>query len=262
MAKAKEDKAKIVTEGGKTRVYFIPNWRENFETHMTEKLKLPPRFVGIPTKMSGESMNNLKKFHKRGLFAFGLYTILVKYSMGRPSPRFGFLTTTGGPEGRPLDLDDLVLMWPVSKRCIQDALDILTSERVGWLTLAERSPDGCRTVAERLPDVCSTPSRAQRSRSSSEGVKEEVVPETSRGSEDWAKVDGLLHRSFAAAPEPGEVSAVLGMLEQDARAWPSQQAQLNHLEAVCIALRGSYERGTVKGLLAALKDRYGKGGPR
>jgi hypothetical protein len=128
--------------------YRIPNWDDDFENNKSRPRE-NCRYVLLPNKQDGMGLTRILAL-KDGAAIYGIWCLIVGMVSRQRTPRAGWLTETGHPSGTPLAPDDLALRWrrPVAE--VRRALEILSSNQVGWLQV----PGGCPDGAEQVPDQC------------------------------------------------------------------------------------------------------------
>lgn len=121
-------------------LYRVRNWDGNFENNRTRQIECCTH-VWVPNKQHGLGFTYLLS-QKDGAAVIGIWYLIVEACSLQKLPREGYLTDTGKPDGRVWTAKTLALRWrrPVSE--IERALELLSSEDVGWIEVVEPASPG------------------------------------------------------------------------------------------------------------------------
>jgi hypothetical protein len=123
---------------------IIKDWAEHFEKADNRRLKVFS-WVAVPTKMDGKKFRRLSKI-KNGMEVFGAFILLLE--LAGKMPEKGVLRDSDGD----LQYSDMELMTGFPAKQFENAILILLSEEIGWLsddtraTLGQHSGDTQPTV--------------------------------------------------------------------------------------------------------------------
>jgi len=112
----------------------INNWAENFEKADNRRLKIFS-WVAVPTKMDGKKFRRLAKV-KNGLEIFGAFILLLELAGKMPSK--GALRDADGD----LSFEDMELMTGFPAKQFENAVSVLISPEIGWLSDNTRAAPG------------------------------------------------------------------------------------------------------------------------
>jgi len=105
---------------------IIKNWADNFEKADNRRLK-SFSWVAVPTKMDGKKFRRLSKM-KSGAEIFGVFILLLE--LAGKMPEKGVLKDSDGD----LKCEDMELMTGFPSKCFENAIPVLCSDDIGWLS--------------------------------------------------------------------------------------------------------------------------------
>ena len=111
-------------------VYSIRDWNEHFEVSQSRKVDGPMTWVALPTKHDGKGFRRIMAMDD-GAAVYGAWCLLV--AVAAKCPRRGTLEDKDGP----LDADDLALKTGCPHGMFDRALNVLSSNKIGWLLVSE-----------------------------------------------------------------------------------------------------------------------------
>jgi len=135
-------------------VYQIPRWNDNHENNKSRALQRCS-LAFFPNKMDGLGFVRLMGTED-GAAAYGVFHMILAMCSSQPKPRNGYLTENGTERGAPLGAIDLALKFRRPLEEVQHALDVLSSENIGWLVKRETGalPPECPPSARQVPAEC------------------------------------------------------------------------------------------------------------
>lgn len=127
------------------KLYSIRNWNAHYEKAQTRKVE-KAQWVPLPVKHDGLSFRRLMAMPD-GLRYFGAWVLLVEVA-AKCSPR-GVLQDERGP----LTPADLAIKTGASADDFIKALDVLTSELIGWVEVTETNGGSPATIGALISDT-------------------------------------------------------------------------------------------------------------
>lgn len=118
-------------------MYQILDWDKHFENYKSREID-QCSFVCFPNKI-GLGLSHILSM-ENGAAYFGIFILLAENCSRQRRPRAGYCTDTGKPDGREWSKDDIALMVRRPLKEVESALDILTSDKVGWIIELEQTP--------------------------------------------------------------------------------------------------------------------------
>ena len=109
-----------------TLVYRIRNWNQLFETRGSRKHSRPLARISLSTSLEGLVLRRLLS-DPQGAAAYGVWVLLLQ--IAAKTPRRGILADATGIYTAP----DLALLTGIPESQVQDALELLSSPRIGLL---------------------------------------------------------------------------------------------------------------------------------
>lgn len=129
--------------------YRIRDWDAHFETAESRKLN-KTRWVPMPTKQDGKGYRRIAQ-HQDGVAIFCAWNLIVQVASKMPTR--GVLVDEDGP----LDADDLSVKTGFPAAIFTTALDVLVSDKVGWVAIEVNGKKGksarVRQSPPEIPDV-------------------------------------------------------------------------------------------------------------
>jgi hypothetical protein len=173
--------------GGSIKVYQINDWDAYFENDRSRTRK-HCSFVCVPNKQDGMGFRYIMS-EPDGAAIYGIWNCILG-ACSKQRFRNGWLTTNGQPvtadqvadgerAGSPWGEDDLAVKFNRPQAEIKRALEVLCSQKVGWLTLYEitaESPGGNRTLTAQSPPTNHTNTAQYLEGKGREGKGREVAP--------------------------------------------------------------------------------------
>lgn len=129
-------------------LYRIRDWDEHYETTESNRRAGPLRWVLVPTKHDGKGYRRVVRDDPA---VFGCWVAILQLAAKRPKGRRGVLADEDGP----LTAEDIADATGMPVDLVRRSLEVLSSERVGWL-IAEPPPNGCSRHAAGMQQACST----------------------------------------------------------------------------------------------------------
>jgi len=112
----------------------IKNWADNFEKADSKRCK-EMKWVAVPTKMDSKQFRKLAR-KPGGIEVFGIWILLVE--LAAKMPERGVLKDKDGD----LTLEDMELMTGFPAKQFRNAISVLCSDEIGWLTDDKQMPSG------------------------------------------------------------------------------------------------------------------------
>lgn len=116
-------------------IYFIPEWDKHFETAKSRTFKRCAN-VCMPNKQDGLGFTRIMSLND-GAAIFGIWCLILQACSRQSAPRQGYLTDTGVSSGCPWTISDLAMRWRRPESEIARAVEVLTSQGIGWLGVYE-----------------------------------------------------------------------------------------------------------------------------
>lgn len=133
-----------------TPTYRIKDWDAHFETAESRKLN-KTRWVPMPTKQDGKGYRRIAQ-HPDGTAIFCAWNLIVQVASKMPTR--GLLVDEDGP----LDADDLSVKTGFPAAIFTTALEVLTSEKVGWMvTEAQGKKPRSARIRQNPPEIPASP---------------------------------------------------------------------------------------------------------
>jgi len=126
--------------------YQVLDWDRHFENNKSRE-RDSCRFVCVPNKQDGLGLTHILA-EPDGAAIYGIFQLVIGALSRQRRPRAGWLTVDGHQAGTPWALSDLALRWRRSVSEIERALEVLCSERVGWIS------GECPPSAQQVPAEC------------------------------------------------------------------------------------------------------------
>jgi len=117
--------------------YQIKNWNDNFENYKSRSVE-HCSFVCVPNKQDGLGFTRIMVLED-GAMIYGIWNLILGAASRQKSPRDGWLTDDGKPDGMPWRIEEMALRWRRDVAEIQRALDVLSSPSVDWIA-ADTAP--------------------------------------------------------------------------------------------------------------------------
>ena len=109
----------------------IIDWNDHFENNKSRE-RDKCSFVCVPNKQDGLGLTNILSLED-GASIYGVWCLLLGAVSRQHKPRDGWLTHNGQQTGTPWAPADMALMWRRDENEITRALQVLMSEKVGWM---------------------------------------------------------------------------------------------------------------------------------
>jgi len=145
--------------------FQVLNWDTHFENNKSRE-RNQCSFVCVPNKQDGMGFTRIMA-EKDGATIYGIWNLILGVLSRQKRPRDGYLTEDGQPTGTAWTAEDLALLWrrPVAE--ITRALEVLCSDRVGWMTNLEGIAnqdinDSARSVPAKCPSGALEEKRIER----------------------------------------------------------------------------------------------------
>lgn len=90
----------------------------------------------MPNKQDGLGFARIMSLPE-GASVFGIWCLILQACSRQAAPRQGYLTDTGVSSGCPWTISDLSMRWRRSEAEVAHAIDILSSQGVGWIRVYE-----------------------------------------------------------------------------------------------------------------------------
>lgn len=116
-------------------VYSIRDWDNHFEVAQSRKVNKALSWVGIPCKHDGKSFRRLMMM-EQGLEVFAAWILIVQ--VAAKCPVRGVLADADGP----LDACDMAIKTGAPQAKFEEALKVLSDNRIGWLLVARWEGNG------------------------------------------------------------------------------------------------------------------------
>lgn len=125
-------------------IYQVKDWSRHFENNKSRE-RDKCAFVCVPNKQHGMGFVKIM-MHKDGATIYGIWICILGALSQQSKPRLGWLTDDGREGGRPWTAEDLALKFRRPASEVSRALEVISSEGVGWLC-----PSGARLVPAECP---------------------------------------------------------------------------------------------------------------
>lgn len=122
-------------------MYCIKDWDMHFENNKSRE-RIKCSYVCVPNKQDGKGLIEILSLPD-GASIYGIWCLLLGLCSKQRKPRHGYLTDNGLPTGCPLTARDLALIWRRKEAEIARALDVLSSQPVGWIEIDGEVPAKC-----------------------------------------------------------------------------------------------------------------------
>lgn len=119
--------------------YQIANWNTHFENDRSRQ-RDKCSFVCVPNKQHGMGFCRVMS-EPDGAMIYGIWHLILGACSQQSLPRNGWLTVGGDQAGSAWGVDDLALKFRRPKDEIVRAMEVLSSEKVGWI-ICHKSPCG------------------------------------------------------------------------------------------------------------------------
>lgn len=117
------------------KVYRVKDWDQNFENNKSRE-RNECSFVCVPNKQDGMGFARVMA-QPDGAAIYGIWNLILGACSQQRRPRQGWLTHDGHPTGSAWTPDDLALKFRRPEVEIVRAIEVLASEKVGWLETYE-----------------------------------------------------------------------------------------------------------------------------
>ena len=134
----------------KRTVFKIRSWDELFESRATRGVGRKS-WCSFPNKQCGLGYSRTM-LREDGCALYGAFVALCVYLSKQESPRHGWATDDGSPEGEPLTAFDLSGVTKVPEAIMTTALEWFTSRSMQWIDAYEWPIDAPATVERRSSD--------------------------------------------------------------------------------------------------------------
>lgn len=113
------------------KVYQVKNWDKHFEIASSRKLKRL-FWVAIPNKHDGKGYRRVS-VHPRAVELFAAWVLIVEVASKMGDKKTGTGRGVLADEDGPLTAEDLAFKTGFPQSIFDLALEVLTSEKIGWL---------------------------------------------------------------------------------------------------------------------------------
>lgn len=220
------------------KTYRIKDWDRVFENHRSRELKSLD-YVSWPVRSKSEAFQFLMR-SPEGVLAFGVFSAIV--SEAARCPARGVLADEKGP----ITVRRLAVRLGTPEALLEAAVNLLTSEDVGWLEEVDDEGDTDASEASETTERTSPAPRPRDRREIAAGSRDAAATST----RDSAPRPVLSNPIHSGSREQLPIQHPSGRQAESAHAPSSRSAPTNCLPAV-----DSLKR--VCSLLLALKDPYG-----
>ncbi len=110
----------------------IKDWHKDFETERTATFNRRQQ-IDIQTDLTDMNLIWLLTEHKNGASHFAVWVLLCELHAFTTKPREGWLSHNGKKDGIPLTPKDLSVKIHISEILITEALERLSSPKIGWV---------------------------------------------------------------------------------------------------------------------------------
>lgn len=117
------------------KIYRIKGWTDNFESSRSKEIDSCTH-IYMPNKQHGMGFTHILS-QPDGPGVFGIWTLIAQGCSLQTKPRNGWMTDNGTKTGKPWTVQSMSLRWRAKAAIIERALEILTSEDVGWIEVIE-----------------------------------------------------------------------------------------------------------------------------
>lgn len=124
--------------------YQVKDWQKHFENNKSRERE-KCGFVCVPNKQHGMGFIKLMAM-ENGAAIYGVWICILGALSQQSNPRHGWLTDDAKESGTPWNADDLALKFRRPAKEIEQALEVLCSEKIGWMCL-----HGARPVPAECP---------------------------------------------------------------------------------------------------------------
>jgi hypothetical protein len=112
-------------------VYRIENWQNYYENSKSRE-RDRCSWASVPNKQDGLGYRCLLAMDN-GEALYGAFVAMILVCSKHKSPRQGWLTYDGAPDGQPYDALDLAVKTGFTERTVRAMLEAVSSERIGWV---------------------------------------------------------------------------------------------------------------------------------
>lgn len=127
------------------KLYSIRDWDTHFEVAQTRRVIQNLRWVPLPVKHDGKTFRRIMAM-PNGISIYGAWVLIVQVA-AKSTPR-GVLRDEDGP----LTAEDIAIKTGAPATVIQEALDALSSARIGWIVAVESEHTPSTLRATETPD--------------------------------------------------------------------------------------------------------------
>ena len=129
-------------------MYRVKDWDKHYENDRSRQ-RDQCSFVCVPNKQHGSGFIRLMGL-PNGMEIYGVFNAILGACSRQRRPRLGYLTDDGTPDSYAWMPKDLSEMWRTPEAVIENALNVLSSDRIGWLEkITADSPSSNRQVHRR-----------------------------------------------------------------------------------------------------------------
>lgn len=205
-------------------IYQLADWDLHFENRRSREIDHRD-YVFVPNKQHGMGLTRILS-RPDGAEIYGIFHLIVGALSQQRRPRNGWLTDDGKSTGFPWGSAELSEKFRVPQEKIQNALDVLSSQRIGWIRVvdsADDAPTARRERADEPPtdrrDAAETPPPRARHFTSLHYTREYSRSDENRGRAREV-LDGInrhteiVPRGFSAIPS--NLKEILGRLSDGA----------------------------------------------
>ncbi len=125
--------------------YQIKDWAEHFENNRSRQVE-KCSFVCVPNKQSGLGFCRIIS-EPEGAAIYGIWQMILG-ACSQQKTRDGWLTSDGHHDGTPWSLQDLALKFRRPEKEIAMAIEVLTSESVGWIVTHDCRPSDAQVTPD------------------------------------------------------------------------------------------------------------------
>jgi hypothetical protein len=111
--------------------YQVKDWPRWFESAKSRTFKKCTHAY-LPNKQDGISFTYIMSLAD-GASVYGIWHLIVGALSRQLLPRNGWMTSDGTESGKPWTVEEMALQWRRQEKEISRALQVLTSDRVGWI---------------------------------------------------------------------------------------------------------------------------------
>lgn len=143
-------------------IYQVKDWQKHFENSKSRERE-KCGFVCVPNKQHGMGFAKIM-IQKDGAAIYGIWICILGALSQQANPRNGWLTDDGKQDGRVWTAEDLALKFRRPVNEVSRALEVTSSEDVGWIV-----PVQCPPATRRVPAECPSGTLEEKRREEKEG---------------------------------------------------------------------------------------------